>query len=125
MSLSNSQKSRIKKILDEGKGNNYDGPLTFGDNFIFWMASIPFWFFSSCEQSYYDTVFHIEIFIGIPVILLVLMIIFYFKDRDDILMALSFFPAIIAFIFSILNLFSKLGWFHYFFPIFVENTSLF
>ena len=118
MSLSNSQKSRIKKILDESNANNYgDGGC---GNFVFWIMSIPLWFFSSCERpsGISNTVFHIEVFIGIPAILLILIIIFYFMDRQDTVTALTVFPAIIAFIFSILNLFSELEWFHNIFPIF-------
>ena len=117
MMLNNSQKSRIKKILDESPRNNYNGPMTFGTYFWVWIATIPFWFFSSCERGY-EITFHTEISIGIPIILFILMIVFHFKSREDVALKLLGIPAIIAVIFSILNLFSSLQWFHNFFPIF-------
>lgn len=114
-----------------------DDDIDIGTYFFMWVLSIPFWFVSSCERSYgiSDTDFHIEINIGIPLILIILTIIFHIKSRTtkylmdsfkyrDIAIGIIKWSWGIAIIFSILNLFRSLEWFHNFFPIFVDNTSL-
>ena len=109
------------------------------DYFWLWIISLPFWFISSCERSYNvwnETAFHKEINVGIPLIILILVFFLLIKsyaekyliDRlktQNIVSKIVFCSIGIAIVFSILNLFGSLDWFHNFFPIFVENTSLF
>ena len=95
------------------------------------IISLPFWFFSSCERSYYwyETAYHIEINIGIPLILFILITVFHIKSKhtkylmdrikyQNIANYIFFIGGLASIIFSILNLFSLLDWFHNFFPIF-------